>query len=90
MVDYSSQTWLTNVVAVVNIYQARTQFSQLVDRASQGEEIIIAKAGVCVARLCPMETPSARRKPGGWEGQVAMSEDFNEPLPDGFWTDGLP
>lgn len=72
-------------MAIINIYEARTQFSQLVERARQGEEILIAKAGTCVARLGPLEE-TAQRKPGGWEGLVEIADDFDAPLPSAFWT----
>ena len=66
----------------VNIYEAKTTLSELVERAAAGEEIVIAKAGVPRARLVPF-TPARKRKPGGWEGQVWMSDDFDDPLPPG-------
>ena len=64
-----------------NLYQAKTSLSQLVDRAADGEEIIIAKSGKPMARLVPFRSSSEKRQPGGWEGKVFMSEDFDEPLP---------
>lgn len=66
---------------VSNLYEAKTNLSQLVDRAAAGEEIIIAKNGVPLARLVPMETGPIRRTPGGWEGKVTIADDFDEPLP---------
>ena len=67
---------------IINLYQAKTSLSKLVDRASQGEEIVIAKAGIPVARLVPLSRPAVRRQPGGWEGQVWISDDFDDPLPE--------
>jgi len=65
-----------------NLYEAKTGLSRLVDRAAQGEEIIIAKAGTPLARLGPVSTRGPkRRKPGGWEGRVFIADDFDEPLP---------
>jgi prevent-host-death family protein len=64
----------------INLYEAKTRLSELVERASSGEEIIIAKAGKPVARLVPL-APARRRKPGGWEGRLWVSDDFDEPLP---------
>lgn len=63
-----------------NLYQAKTSLSMLVDQAAKGHEIIIAKDGVPMARLVPL-APSVKRKPGGWEGQVRMSSDFDAELP---------
>ena len=66
---------------VSNLYEAKTNLSQLVDRAAAGEEVIIAKNGVPLARLVPLETRMERRMPGGWEGAVQISDDFDAPLP---------
>jgi len=67
---------------IVNLYEAKTHLSELVDRAASGEEIVIAKAGTPRARLVPLHTVgSVRRKPGGWEGQVWIAPDFDAPLP---------
>jgi prevent-host-death family protein len=65
---------------LVNLYEAKTKLSDLVERAAAGEEIIIAKAGKPKARLMPL-APHKRRKPGGWEGKIWMSDDFDDPLP---------
>ncbi|HUL26485.1 MAG TPA: type II toxin-antitoxin system Phd/YefM family antitoxin [Streptosporangiaceae bacterium] len=63
----------------VNVYQAKTHLSQLLDRAAAGEEIVIARAGRPVARLMPLaDSPSRRRVPGGWRGRVSISTDFDE------------
>lgn len=67
---------------IYNLYEAKTALSQLVDRAAAGEEIIIAKAGEPLAKLVPLGSPRPmRRKPGGWEGRVRISDDFDAPLP---------
>ena len=66
---------------VYNLYEAKSSLSRLVDRAAGGEEIIIAKYGKPLARLGPLRQRVARRKPGGWEGRVFISEDFDDPLP---------
>jgi len=72
---------------VVNIYEAKTNLSTLVDRAAAGEEIIIAKSGRPKAKLVPVGEAVLRR-PGGWEGRVFISDNFDDPLPqeilDGF------
>jgi prevent-host-death family protein len=61
---------------LVNMHEAKTNLSRLVDRAVAGEEIIIGKAGRPVARLVPY-TASAQRAPGRWQGRVRMSPDFD-------------
>jgi prevent-host-death family protein len=65
----------------VNIHDAKTQFSKLVERAEAGEEIVIARAGTPVARLGPL-APATPRRPGGAEGKIVMRDDFDDPLPD--------
>lgn len=67
---------------VYNLYEAKTALSRLVDRAAAGEEIVIAKAGKPLAKLVAFPRTGVPRKPGGWEGQVRTSEDFDAPLPD--------
>lgn len=66
----------------VNIHEAKTQFSRLVDAAANGEEIVIAKAGVPAARLVPVERPKVVRRFGGLKGKVRIADDFDAPLPD--------
>lgn len=64
---------------VTNIHEAKTQFSRLVDRAAEGEEIIIAKAGKPVAKLVAYTKPHpSKRKPGAWKGKVWISPDFDK------------
>jgi prevent-host-death family protein len=69
------------VAKLVNLYDAKTQLSDLVDRAARGEEIVIAKAGVPMARLVPLASKGRQRRPGGWENRVWIAEDFDAPLP---------
>ena len=71
---------------IYNIYEAKTRLSHLVERAAKGEEIVIAKAGVPLAKLVPTTRPKERRKPGGWEGQVQIADDFDKPLPADLQT----
>jgi prevent-host-death family protein len=67
---------------LLNLYEAEMELSSLVDRAAAGEEIIIAKAGQPLAKLVPLGGPHQKREPGGWQGKVRISEDFDAPLPD--------
>ena len=64
---------------IVNIHDAKTPLSRLVARASAGEEIVFARAGVPVARLVPMD-PQPDRVPGLRPGSVG--DEFFDPLPD--------
>ncbi|CAG9173479.1 hypothetical protein LMG23992_02465 [Cupriavidus laharis] len=66
----------------VNIHDAKTNFSRLVDAASGGEEIIIAKAGKPAARLVPMERVKVARRFGVLKGKIRVADDFDAPLPD--------
>jgi prevent-host-death family protein len=66
--------------ALVNIHEAKTHFSKLLERVALGEEIIIARAGEPVAKLIPL-IPKRSRTPGGAEGLV-VPDEFFEPLPD--------
>ena len=63
-----------------NLYEAKTTLSSLVERAAAGEEIVIAKDGVPMARLVPLTRVTRRRGPGGWEGRVHVAPDFDAPL----------
>ena len=66
----------------VNIYEAKTQLSRLVEEVEKGEEVVIARAGKPVARLVPFEPAGQPRKPGGWEGGIWIADDFDAPLPE--------
>ncbi len=63
---------------MVNIHEAKTHFSRLVERVMRGEEVVIGKAGRPVARLVPNVEDRGPRVPGGWEGRVRISDDFDE------------
>lgn len=64
----------------VNVHEAKTHLSRLLEQAHAGEEIILAKAGKAYARLVPLETEPPRRQPGRLKGQVG--DAFFEPLPE--------
>jgi prevent-host-death family protein len=66
----------------VNIHQAKTNFSKLVDAAAAGEEIIIAKAGKPVARLVQIQPAKAARRFGKLKGKIHIADDFDAPLPE--------
>jgi prevent-host-death family protein len=77
---------LVKLPKTVNLYEAKTQLSKLVDRAAQGEEVIIAKAGEPKARLVPLARPVKHRKPGDWKGRIVIEPDFDAPLPEDVLT----
>lgn len=62
---------------IVNIHAAKTHLSRLVEQAAAGEEIIIAKSGKPVARLCPLAEPKKRRELGRLRGQFEVPDDFD-------------
>jgi len=68
------------VSKVVNMHEAKSNLSRLVEEVEAGGEIILARAGKPVARLVPIRS-SARRRLGRWKGKVQMSDDFDAPLP---------
>ncbi len=69
------------VARVVNLYEAKTRLSQLVEEAAAGEEIVIAKAGKPRARLIAVPTSPPKRRPGGAKGRIRIAKDFDAPLP---------
>jgi prevent-host-death family protein len=70
------------MVTTVNVHEAKTHLSKLLDRVMQGEQIIIAKAGRPVAVLSPITEIPSRRIPGNDAGKVVIAPDFDAPLPE--------
>jgi prevent-host-death family protein len=66
----------------VNIQEAKTHLSRLVEEAVAGEEIVIAKAGRPYVKLVPCLPERTPRTLGGWEGKVLVADDFDEPSED--------
>ena len=67
---------------VINVHEAKTHLSRLLERVARGEEIIIGRAGKPVAKLVPYHEASDPRTPGGWQGQVQIAADFDELPPE--------
>ena len=61
----------------VNMHEAKSQLSALVDEALAGGEVIIARAGKPLARLVPYQTRKEPRKPGRWKGKLWVADDFD-------------
>ncbi len=61
----------------VNIHAAKTHLSRLVEEAAAGEEIVIAKAGKPVARLCPLAEPKPKRELGRLRGKIVVPDNFD-------------
>jgi len=70
------------MIKTVNVHEAKTHLSRLLERVMQGEEVVIAKSGRPVARLVPVVERPKRRKPGSAKGQIFYSQDFDAPLPE--------
>ena len=65
----------------VNIHDAKSNLSRLVDEAANGSEVLIARAGKPVAKLVPLKTDRPPRKPGFLKGKIRIADDFDAPLP---------
>ena len=63
----------------VTVTEAKTQLSQLIERAANGEEIVIRRGKAPIAKLVGLAEPVRRRIPGDLRGQIWMSDDFDEP-----------
>lgn len=70
------------MATTVNIHQAKTQLSKLIERVRLGEEVVIAKAGRPVARLVPEAQRSKARQLGTGRGEIVIHDSFYEDLPD--------
>ena len=67
----------------VNVHEAKTHFSKLLKRVERGDEVIIARAGHPVARICPLTAPKRPdRVPGTGKGFFADIDQLLAPLPD--------
>ncbi len=66
----------------VNIHEAKTHFSKLVQRVASGETITIARAGKPVALLTPAPKPAKRRIPGIDKGKIFIHDDWDDPIPE--------
>jgi len=73
----------------INIHEAKTHLSRLLERVAMGEEVIISKGGKPVAKLIPVDALPKKRLLGSAKGKFTVPDDFNDPLPkeieDLFW-----
>lgn len=74
-------------MAAVNVHEAKTHLSRLLERAHAGEEITIAKNGEPYARLVPLPGRRPTREPGTLKGMTAVDGGFFAPLPAGWSGD---
>ncbi len=66
----------------VNVHEAKTHLSRLLDQAMAGEQVVIMRSGRPLVRLMPVETAPVRRVIGTARGEFVVPEDFDDPLPD--------
>ena len=73
------------MAATFNIHYAKTHLSKLLEQVQAGEEIIIAKSGRPIAKLCPIEKTAEKTKPkrvpGSMKGHLWIGPDFDDPIP---------
>jgi prevent-host-death family protein len=67
---------------IVTIHQAKTNLSRLIEKASKGEEVVIARGTKPVARLVPVGEIKGKRQPGSLKGKLQVGPEFFEPLPE--------
>lgn len=72
---------------IVNVHQAKTHLSRLLDEVAAGAEVVIAKAGRPVARLVPLEPVVRRKRFGLLKGRIDVPDDFDAPLPPDVLAD---
>ena len=74
---------------IINIHQAKTHLSKLLEKVLLGEEVIIAKAGKPLAKLVAVGQAARKRELGSAKGDFVVPDDFNDPLPseveESFW-----
>jgi prevent-host-death family protein len=68
-------------MTVVNIYDAKTQLSKLIEEAAAGRDVVIARGGKPVARLTRLDSPKRKLRFGLLKGKIKIAEDFDAPLP---------
>ncbi|HXA79590.1 MAG TPA: type II toxin-antitoxin system prevent-host-death family antitoxin [Candidatus Acidoferrales bacterium] len=68
-------------MGIFTIHQAKTNLSRLIEKASEGEEVIIARGSKPVARVVPVGAVKGKRQPGSLKGKLRVGPEFFEPLP---------
>jgi prevent-host-death family protein len=71
----------------VNIHEAKTHLSRLVDEVCEGKELILAKAGKPLVKLVPLKKVNPKRKAGFLKGKIKIAKDFDAPLPQDWLDD---
>ena len=70
------------MTTIINIHEAKTHLSRIVEEVAAGKEVIIAKAGKPMARLVPIQEKATKKKLGLLKGKLKIPADFNKPLPE--------
>jgi prevent-host-death family protein len=70
------------MATIINIHEAKTHLSKIIDEVAAGREVIIAKAGKPMARLSPLTRIAQPKKLGLLKGKLKVPDDFNKPLAD--------
>lgn len=70
------------MTTTVNVHEAKTHLSRLLDAVEHGEDVVIARAGKPVARLIPAAPPGFVREPGVWKGRMVIADDFDDTSED--------
>ena len=66
----------------INIHNAKTNLSRLIEKAAKGDEVVISRAGKPVAKLVPIKTAAPRRRKGLLKNKIKLRPGFYKPLPD--------
>jgi prevent-host-death family protein len=79
----TDQIWSSHSTLIIkNISEAKAELSALIEAVSKGEEVLIGKAGVPVAKLVRYTGSVTKRMPGALKGQITIHDDFDELPPD--------
>ena len=66
------------MATTVNVHEAKTHLSRLLEAVEAGEDVVIARAGKPIARLVPVGVRTEPRTPGSWRGRVIIADDFDD------------
>jgi len=72
---------------IINVHEAKTHLSRILDEVAAGAEVVIGRAGKPVARLVPIETAPRPKQLGLLRGRIEVAADFNAPLPPDLLAD---
>jgi antitoxin (DNA-binding transcriptional repressor) of toxin-antitoxin stability system len=70
----------------VDVQEAQTKLKELLSLVQGGMEVVLTEDNIPLARLVPVALPAGQRKAGLHPGAIWTSDDFDEPLPESFWT----